>query len=57
MVRGSPRQNLINFELEFNQKVKEIGQGQPMPESHQFSIRIPLETEGKWIRAAHARIP
>ena len=53
---GSPYQNLINLYLEFNQKVKESCQGQPMPESHQFSIRIQLETEGKWLRAIHARI-
>jgi len=40
LLRASPSQNLINFQLECNRNLKEAAQGQPKPESHQFSIRI-----------------
>ena len=39
MLRASPNQNLINFQLECNRNFKETAQGQPKLESHQFSIR------------------
>ena len=32
MLKASPSQNLINFQLEFNWNLKENAQGQPKPE-------------------------
>ena len=35
----------MNSQLAFNQKVMEIGQGQPEPESNEFSIGIQMENK------------
>ena len=40
LLRASPSQNLINIELKCNRNFKEITEGQPKPESHQFWIRM-----------------
>ena len=56
MLRASPNQNLINFQLECNMNVKETAQSQPKPESHQFSIRMELQCQGNCSGPAKARI-
>ena len=51
MLKASPSQNLMIFRLECNWNLNEHAQGQPKPESHQFSIRMKLEFERKILRA------
>ena len=45
MLRESPSQSLINFQLECNRNFKETAQSQPKSESYGFSFRIELEYE------------
>ena len=52
MLRESPSQNLINFQLECNRNFKETVQSQPKPESHQFSIPYLAERGGAKRRRA-----
>ena len=40
IIRESPSQNLINFQLECNRNFKENAQGEHKPNSHKFSIRL-----------------
>ena len=52
MLKASPNQNLINFQLECNMNFKETAQSQPKPESHQFSRPYLAERGGAKRRRA-----
>ena len=44
MLWHSPGKNLLNFYLNFNGKQKEIGLGQPRPESDSFLLKFQLKS-------------